>query len=274
MWRALLLVALLVGWLQPTFSQRVESFAVAYYDVDKMYDTLPSKFYDDSDFTPSGRLGWNTERYNRKVERVAQVIDSMAMPIVGLYGVENEQVVRDIVGCSKGDYAYLYRQSDSFDGLDFALLYYGDVFFPHKVTPWRGALCIEGEVGCVPLTLILSHRCNSLGVLLSEINRASDSNIIIIGDCGKLKFKNFGIFDASAAAEKRGYGNRISQGMWKMRDRVLHSLGPSYKAEVYIHQWLLSPEGVPLPTYDGGRYCAGYSNSLPIFIYFDKIFVH
>lgn len=34
---------------------------IAYYDVDRLYDTIPSLFYDDPAYTPQGKYGWNTE---------------------------------------------------------------------------------------------------------------------------------------------------------------------------------------------------------------------
>ena len=121
------------------------SFDVAFCDVENMYDTIPSTFYDDSDYTPRGRLRWDTARYRNKVQGVARLLDSLSMPVVALWGVENEQVVRDVVMATKSDYAYLHSTQDYSDGLDFALLYYGDRFFPEHVTSWRGALCVEGR---------------------------------------------------------------------------------------------------------------------------------
>ena len=64
-------------------------FGVAYYDVDKLYDTIPSKFYDDGDYIPEGRRCWSGERYAAKVRNIARVVDSLSMPVVVLYGVEN-----------------------------------------------------------------------------------------------------------------------------------------------------------------------------------------
>ena len=75
---------------------------VAYYDVDRIYDTVPALFYDDSDYTPEGRLGWTSERYTRKIRNTAAVIDSMGLEIVALWGVENEQVVRDLSAACRG----------------------------------------------------------------------------------------------------------------------------------------------------------------------------
>ena len=60
---------------------------IAYYDVDRLYDTIPSLFYDDRAYTPEGTYGWDTERYRRKIRQVAETVDSMALPVVALYGV-------------------------------------------------------------------------------------------------------------------------------------------------------------------------------------------
>ena len=44
----------------------------------------------------NGRLRWSGERYRAKVERAGAVIGRMAMPLAGVYGVENEEVVKDL----------------------------------------------------------------------------------------------------------------------------------------------------------------------------------
>ena len=93
--RHLLLILTIVCFAIETLN--AQSFGIAYYNVDKLYDTSASQFYDDSAYTPKGRLRWNTERYDKKIENIASVIDSMAMPIVAIYGVENEQVDRKSV---------------------------------------------------------------------------------------------------------------------------------------------------------------------------------
>lgn len=128
---------------------------IAFCDVDRLYDTLPALFYDDSDYTPEGRLKWNSARYERKVRQTAALIDSMGLDIVALWGVENEQVVRDIAQACRGDYAYIHRTLNSLDGMDFALLYYGDRFYPGRVETGRRYLRIEGELDGEELSLIL-----------------------------------------------------------------------------------------------------------------------
>lgn len=253
-------------------AQGLKSFGVAYYDVDKLYDTEPSAFYDDGDYTPSGRLHWNEERYRLKINNITQVIDSMAMPVVVLYGVENEGVVRDIVSSSQEDYAYLYRQSSARDGLDFAVLYFGDRFFPEHVTPWRGALCVEGWAGDVPLTIVANHRSTSIGVLIEERDLLRpNNNIILLGQPNKLNFSEFGLSDATAAAERAGRGNYLTSGRWQMRDRIATNIPSGYSCDVYIKGWMMGENGAPRPTFDKRKYYGGYSNYLPTFIYFKEI---
>ena len=63
--------------------------AVAFYNVENLYDTLPSRFYDDTPFTPQGRKVWNTERYARKIVNIGRVIDEMSADVLGLAEVEN-----------------------------------------------------------------------------------------------------------------------------------------------------------------------------------------
>ena len=250
-----------------------EHFGVAYYDVDKLYDTVPSKFYDDRAYTPDGKLGWNAERYCRKVENVARVVDSMAMPVVVLYGVENEQVVRDVVTVSKRDYAYIHRTQDYNDGLDFAVLYFADKFFVERVTPWRGALCVEGEANGHPLTIVAANRCSLLGVLFAERNLNREGNrVVLLGQPSKAGFQGFGLQDCSAEAERAGHGNIFVKGAWMMRDRVASNIAGVESCDVYIKHWLLDENTVPLPTFDKGKYRGGYSSSLPIYIYFKEIF--
>lgn len=140
---------LLILWLSLAASLHVvaqQPVGFAYYDADRLYDTIPALFYDDSDFTPCGRLRWTAERYARKITHTSAVLDSMRMDIVALAGVENEAVVRDLVAACGEDYCYIHRTFNTFDGLDIALLYHGDRFFPDYVEQGRGWLYVEGEL--------------------------------------------------------------------------------------------------------------------------------
>ena len=177
MWLRLLIILNFSFLIFNCHSYGQRPIGIAFYDVDRIYDTVPALFYDDADYTPEGRLHWTAERYARKIRNTAAVIDSMALPLVALWGVENEQVVRDIAAACRGDYSYLHRTLNSLDGMDFALLYYGDLFYPVYDESGRGYLYVEGELGRDTVGLGLCFvqryfhvvRLSSEGYLLSEV---------------------------------------------------------------------------------------------------------
>lgn len=257
------------------YAQEPRRIGMAYYNVDKLYDTIPSTFYDDKDFTPRGKYRWSGERYYRKVENIARVLDSMRIPIVMLYGMENENVVRDIVERCEEDYAYIHRTQDYSDGLDFALLYYGDIFFPEKVTPWHKALCVEGVIEGQQVAIIGNNRSTSIGVLINELGLMDgDNKIVLLGAPNKLNFDKYGLSDHLDAASRSGYGNRVRSNRWEMYDRIASNISATSSCGVYIKSWLLSEGSYPNPTFERGIYRGGGSSLLPVFIYFDKIFAH
>lgn len=245
---------------------------VAYYDVDALYDTIPSRFYNDKNYTPEGRYKWDSQRYRQKVEHIAQVIDSLHMPIVALYGVENEEVVRDITATVREDYAYIHRTQDFSLGLDFALLYYGDVFFPEKVTSHHNALCIDGYIGDCPATIIINNNSSSLGVLLNRNEyKVEDRAIIVLGKQRAESTSRWQLSDVMSEAEAAGRGTVVYYDRWQMRHRIATNIKNIEQCNVYIKEWLLDMEGRPKPTFRGSKYYGGYSTSLPIYIYFDKL---
>ncbi len=173
----------------------------AFYNVENLYDTIPSPFYDDSEYTPSGQYEWNTARYGAKITNIARVIDDMGVDVIALAEVENETVVRDLVTVLSTDYCYIHRTSSDRRGMDVALLYKGDRFFPEQIrlVPSgssreflyvRGTLCGER---CDLLAFHLPSRWNSRGVrhrAMATLCRFADSlvradtaaRIVLMGD--------------------------------------------------------------------------------------------
>lgn len=273
---ALTTIALTVCCCIHCAAQHPQGFSAAFYDADCLYDTIPSRFYDDSDYTPQGRLRWDSGRYGRKVEVVARVVDSLGTDVVALYGVENEQVVRDIAAACSSDYAYVHATADADNGLDFALLYFGDRFVPERTMRWRNALCVHGSAAGAPLTIVITHRCTSLGVLAARLRQmyGEDNNIMVMGTPNKLNFPEYGLCDATAAAERAGRGNSCTAGRWRMRDRIATNMSGIAVCDVYAARWMLTRTGEPAPTYDRTKYCGGCGRYLPLFIYFDETFAH
>ena len=271
LWGMLLLASLGSG------TAAAQRLGIAYYDVDRLYDTIPSPFYDDTDYTPAGRLRWNSDRYLRKSARTAAVIDSLALPLVALFGVENEAVVRDLTRRCRNDYTYLHRTLDRFDGLDFALLYFSDCFFPHYTEAGNNYLYIEGTLpephaACDTLGLFLCRDPRIARAVAPQLRRERrGARMLLLGrfDPDPATLAAIGMTDATARAERAGHGNRFRRGRWELADRIAADTALRLGAcDVYLRSWLLDPErGTPLPTYESRSYRGGYGSRLPIFGY-------
>lgn len=245
---------------------------VAYYDADALYDTLPSRFHDDSRYTPRGALGWDTERYRRKIARTAAVIDSLAMPVAAVGGIENEAVARDLCAACRGEYCYLHRTLDTFEGLDFALLYYGDRFAPDRIEARRGYLYAEGPLDGVRTGILLfAYEHRQADRIIGDLRAGRPGvRLIVMGRCRRTDASGQGLRDVLEPARRKGRGTIRYRSGWTMRDGAL--LDTAFRvvaADVYARRFLLDPhDGAPMPTYDGTRYRGGYGHSLPIFVVF------
>lgn len=253
-------------------SASAQKTGIAYYDVDRLYDTIPAPFYDDSDFTPNGRMRWSSDRYIRKIRNTAAVIDSIGAQIVALWGVENEQVVRDLAAACHNDYTYIHRTLNSLDGLDFALLYFGDRFYPSRIVPGRRSLRIDGEIDRRPVTIILCADPRLAEPLVKALRCEADTRpVILLGRSNIARPEQWGLRDASLAAARAGRGNRRPprNPRWVLADRVLADTAlKTSNAEVFARRFLLDNRlAAPLPTYEGTTYRGGYGQALPVFVY-------
>jgi len=243
---------------------------IAFYDVDRLYDTLPALFYDDEEYTPRGRLRWTAERYARKIRNTAAVIDSMALPVVALRGVENERVVRDLAAACRGDYSYLHRTLNTLDGLDFALLYYGDLFYPHYAEPGRHYLYIEGTMGRDTVGLVLSADTRMSEWVVRDLRaERPGAKLLVLGRSASLEPARYGLRDATARAARAGRGTVRSRGRWVMRDRILADTAFTVVGgDVFARRYLLDPRsGSPTAIYSRRVYTGGYGYSLPVFVH-------
>ena len=248
---------------------------VAYWDVDRLYDTLPATFYNDEDFTPKGRLHWNTARYERKIRNTAAVIDSLSTTLVALWGVENEAVVRDLSRATTEDYTYIHRTLNSFDGQDFALLYHADRFAPRNVTTHHKMLIVAGDLyptsspeNGVPLLVILCNDPRQTEDRIAELKtKYPDHRLLLMGAFGDVNLRKLGMEDPLSEARKSGQGNLPRHGGWTLRDRIAIDCRLSLRqGGIYIRPYLIDPQsGTPLATFQGTRYTGGYSRTLPVF---------
>lgn len=108
------------------------SSRVAFYNVENLFDTIDDPNKPDEEFTPNGKKKWTPERYQKKLAKLSQVIETMDYPaFVGVCEVENEQVLRDLISTEdlkKYNYNIAHRESPDYRGIDVALIYNQDNF--------------------------------------------------------------------------------------------------------------------------------------------------
>ncbi len=263
----LLLTSLLTIFTSITLCAKGDGVGVAFWDVESLYDTSPSLFYNDDAFTPEGDKSWSQERYNLKIANIAAVVDSMRLPIVMLYGVENEDVVRDIVRSTTEDYTYLHSTRNSLTGLDFALLYFGDILFIDRVVQRRDMLIVKGEIDGESITLVGAISAINFG----EIADFTDGGrVVVMGHYDGDDIERYGLSDSFRDIERRGYGDTRGKRGWSLSQRASVGDGVEVlRVGIYIKEWLLtSDRSRPLATYQDRKYWGGYSNYLPIFLFF------
>ena len=246
--------------------------AAAFYDVDRLYDTLPSPFGGDERYLPQGEKRWTADRYRRKVAQTAEVLDSLALPLVAVYGVENEAVVRDVAAACESDYAYVFRTTDSYDGLDFALLYYGDLFFPDRTEAGHFWMSVAGELrGVGRVCLLMSASDRYIYYKIDEQRRLHpQERLLVLGRTAGVEAARYGLTEPLCAARRAGRGTRRSGGKWIMRSNIL--IDTAFRvshADIYARRRFFDRSGeAPWATYTGNRYDGGYGANLPVFCYF------
>ena len=110
-------------------SQNKVAFDVMSYNVENLFDTIDDPNKADEDFTPSGKLQWNTAKYYEHLKHSVDAITNRGAnfpAVVGLIEVENGTVLNDLVNTShlKGKgYKVVWFEGPDERGIDVALIY-------------------------------------------------------------------------------------------------------------------------------------------------------
>lgn len=100
---------------------------VAFYNVENLFDTLDNPLRADEEFTPTGAQQWNTERYQKKLQGIAEVIAGMNYPVLlGMAEVETATALKDLVAqplLASRNYGFILEESPDYRGIDVGLLY-------------------------------------------------------------------------------------------------------------------------------------------------------
>jgi predicted extracellular nuclease len=193
-------------------------FDLMSYNVENLFDTIDDPNKADEDFTPSGKLQWNSAKYYEHLNHTVDAITNNGTnfpAVVGLIEVENGTVLNDLVNTSylkeKGYQVVWYEGPDE-RGIDVALIYDSKkvtvvgsrpipVVLESVSDPnTRDILKVSVKVGSEDYHLFVNHwpsrrggldesemhRIKAASVLRKEVDQIlsvnSKSNIICMGD--------------------------------------------------------------------------------------------
>lgn len=151
---------------------------VAFWNVENLFDTIDDPVTHDNDFTPRGKNRWTTDRYDKKIERLSQVLYAIGSPeskngaaLAGLCEVENAAVLEDLVNSrllKKRKYRYVILDGPDERGIDVALLYDPQQYEPERITGLnvelpdttdrtRHILLVDGWLNNRKLAVLVNH---------------------------------------------------------------------------------------------------------------------
>ncbi len=116
--------------------KQYEVVCVGFYNLENLFDTLvdpdTAKILQE-DFTPLGQKKWNTEKYNKKMANLSEVISQLGTEstpdgaaVLGVCEIENRSVLEDLVKTGKlaeRGYEIVHYESPDHRGIDVGLLY-------------------------------------------------------------------------------------------------------------------------------------------------------
>jgi len=174
-------------------------FRIVFYNVENFFhpDNDPNK--QDDDFTTFGKLNWDTIRYQKKLENIAKVLNSIQenkiIPFIGLCEIENRKVLEDLLTLpemNNKNYAILHKDSPDERGIDVAMLYRESSFRPMatewltinlpgpKIDSTRDILYVKGKLMSDTIHVFINHwPSRKEGKDLSEPKRIAASALLV-----------------------------------------------------------------------------------------------
>lgn len=114
--------------------QSYSGYAISFYNVENLFDTINDPAIIDEEFLPDGKLKWNSQRYNLKLQHIVEAL-TLNQPknpiLIGMVEVENAKVVEDVAKTGRfaqTHYAVAHKDSPDARGIDCALMYDMDRF--------------------------------------------------------------------------------------------------------------------------------------------------
>ena len=163
-------------------------YAIAFYNLENLFDTINQPDVMDEEFTPQGGMRWNSMKYNNKLKNLSYAISQLAtdgpfpLPngpaVIGISEIENRGVVEDLIKTGKlaeRNYGIVHYDSPDRRGVDVGLIYDKDQFtvessnsirlvYPADTAMrTRDQLLVNGILGGERVHIIVNHWPSRLG---------------------------------------------------------------------------------------------------------------
>lgn len=172
---------LIANMAQSQNEDRFSIRTIAFYNVENLFDTVNDSLYFDDEMTPDGNYNWTLQRYDLKINHIAEVISKIGRSItqtcpdiVGLCEVENLDVLKDLINhpfLRPYDFKIIHFDSPDERGIDVALIYKSNRFIPisfksHRLLIFndsdqrdytRDQLVVEGLLEGEKFYIIVNH---------------------------------------------------------------------------------------------------------------------
>ncbi len=176
-----LALALILSTSAQAQEKKFSAYAVGFYNLENLFDTIHDAGKNDYDFLPTGSYKWNSLKYTNKLKNMARVIADMGtdmLPnvgcaIVGVSEVENDNVLIDLTAqepLKKRGFKYVLHEGPDRRGVDCGLLYNPSLYQPYKTfikqyvyengdtTHFtRPFLVVQGKMADDKVTVIVVH---------------------------------------------------------------------------------------------------------------------
>ena len=119
-------------------SAKQDSFYVANWNLENLFDTVDDPNKNDDEFLPGSKKEWNDYRFETKIYNLTRVINFMnsgcGPDILSVEEVENINVLKNLIYSLKGrNYIMVHRDSPDERGIDVALIYDRSMFMIDSV---------------------------------------------------------------------------------------------------------------------------------------------
>lgn len=112
---------------------KVQLSCVAFYNLENLFDTINNSQILGQEFTPTGPIKWNTQKYMSKLKNMSYAISQIGLDyspsgvaIIGVSEIENRTVLEDLIkqpDLVKRGYEIVHYDSPDLRGVDVGLLY-------------------------------------------------------------------------------------------------------------------------------------------------------